>query len=284
MHENKPSLVTHPRDPRFLTLRSLQTPQGRSRTGIYLIEGIRHLARAVEQHAPIRSVFFDPSVLSNHFGRKLARRLRKSGVPSTQLSPQLYRELTLAAEPQGIGAVLRQQCIPLADLRPARDSLWLAVESIESPGNLGTIIRTAEAAGVAGIFLLGQNDDPWDPAAVRASMGSLFSQKLVKCSAREFTDWAKSSGVAIVGSSPTGLLDYKALRWMPYPSPGFGEGWAKRPVALLIGSEKRGLSSHLIESSDFTVRIPMRGRCDSINVAVAAGVLLFEIASLSRGG
>ena len=89
-------------------------------------------------------------------------------------------------------------------------------------------------------------------------MGSLFPQKLVKCSAREFTDWAKSSGVAIVGSSPSGLLDYKTLRWMPHPSPGFGEGWAKRPVALLIGSEKRGLSGHLIEASDFTVRIPMR--------------------------
>ena len=212
MHENKPSLVTHPRDPRFLTLRSLQTPQGRSRTGLYLIEGIRHLARAVEQHAPIQSVFFDPSVLSNHFGRKLARRLRRSGVPSAQLSPQLYRELTLAAEPQGIGAVLRQQWIPLADLpgsshvarapSPANNNdnvsvasapnrigkgaaleacpersrrvppaikidaalaaegLWLAVESIESPGNLGTIIRTAEAAGVTGIFLLGPKDDP----------------------------------------------------------------------------------------------------------------------------
>jgi TrmH family RNA methyltransferase len=313
MHENKPSLVTHPRDPRFLTLRSLQTPEARSRTSLYLIEGIRHLAHAVEQHAPIQSVFFDPSVLSNHFGRKLARRLRKSGVPSTQLSLHLYRELTLAAEPQGIGAVLRQQCIPLADLRlscaargpsPATDNgkvsahtpnrfgkgtasavpkamkigtalaaegLWLAVESIESPGNLGTIILTAEAAGVVGIFLLGQSDDPWDPAAVRASMGSLFSQKLVRCSAREFIDWARSSGVATVGSSPSGLLDYKALR-------------CGRPAVLLIGSEKRGLSGHLIEASDFMVRIPMRGGCDSINVAVAAGILLFEMSSQQQRG
>ena len=82
------------------------------------------------------------------------------------------------------------------DTALAAEGLWLAVESIDSPGNLGTIIRTAEAAGVTGIFLLSPNDDPWDPAAVRASMGSLFSQKLVKCSAREFTDWAKSSGVA----------------------------------------------------------------------------------------
>jgi RNA methyltransferase, TrmH family len=144
------------------------------------------------------------------------------------------------------------------DTALAAEGLWLAVESIDSPGNLGTIIRTAEAVGVTGIFLLGPNGDPWHPAAVRASVGSLFSQKLVKCSTREVTDWAKSSGVAIVGSSPSGVLDYKALCWVPHPSPGFGEGCPKGPVALLIGSEKRGLSSQLIEASDFMVRIPMR--------------------------
>ena len=225
----------------------------------------------MEHHAPIQSVFFDPSALSNRFGQKLARRLRKSGVPSWRLTPKLYRELTLAAEPQGIGAVLRQRYCALADLQANRGAgLWLAVESIESPGNLGTIIRTAQAAGVQGIFLLGQNDDPWDPAAVRASLGSLFSQKLVRCSPLEFTKWARSSHVAIVGSSPSGMLEYRALR-------------CRRPAVLLIGSEKRGLSGQLIEAADFTVRIPMRGRCDSINVAVAAGILLFEMSSQQRG-
>jgi RNA methyltransferase, TrmH family len=269
MHENKYPVVSHSRDPRFLTLRFLQTPQGRSRTGLYLIEGIRHVARAVEHHAPIESVFLDPSVLSNPFGQKLARRLRQRGVPGVRLSPQLYRELTLASEPQGIGAVLRQQWIPLADVRVAGGSIWLAVESIESPGNLGTIVRTAEAAGVSGIFVLDSETDPHDPAAVRASMGSLFSQKLTRCAPRGFASWAKSCGVAVVGSSPAGLLDYKALhcRW---------------PAALLIGSEKLGLSQHLAETVDFMVRIPMSGGCDSINVSVATGVLLFELASHRR--
>jgi TrmH family RNA methyltransferase len=270
MHENKYPVVSHSGNPRFLTLRSLQTPQGRSRTGFYLIEGIRHVARAVEHHAPIESVFLDPSVLSNRFGQKLARRLRQRGVPGVRLSPQLYRDLTLAWEPQGIGAVLRQQWIPLASIRAAGDSLWLAVESIESPGNLGTIVRTAEAAGVSGIFILDSETDPHDPAAVRASMGSLFSQKLTRCPPREFASWTKSRGVVVVGSSPTGLLDYKALhcRW---------------PAALLIGSEKHGLSRHLAETADFMVRIPMSGGCDSINVSVAAGVLLFEMSSLRPG-
>jgi len=237
-----------------------------------------------------------------------------------RLSPQLYRELTQAAEPQGIGAVLKQHLISIADLDSlVRDSypgmasampirraknaalaagtIYLAVESIDSPGNLGTMIRTAEAAGVAGIFLLGQDDDPFAPATVRATMGSLFAQKLVKCSPPEFIAWARSKGVATIASSPGGLLDYRALRGarrVPHPS-RFSEGGdfdvsstaplsIPRPAALLMGSEKRGLSGQLLEASDFTVRIPMRGRCDSINVAVAAGILIFELFSQQRTG
>jgi tRNA G18 (ribose-2'-O)-methylase SpoU len=111
MHENKYPFVDNSRDPRLLALRSLQTHQGRSLTGLYLIEGIRHLVRAVEHNVPIESVFGDPSVLSNPFGQKLARQLRKRGTPGIRLSHQLYRDLTLASEPQGIGAILRQQWV-----------------------------------------------------------------------------------------------------------------------------------------------------------------------------
>ncbi len=131
------------------------SPQGRSRTGLYLIEGIRHVARTAEEHAPIQSLFLSPAVLSNPFGKKLARRLRQSGIPSAQLAPQLYRDLTLAAEPQGLGAVVRQQWFSISDVRPPKGCVWLAVESIDSPGNLGTIIRTAEATGVTGIVVIG---------------------------------------------------------------------------------------------------------------------------------
>jgi RNA methyltransferase, TrmH family len=264
MHENKYPLVAHVQDLRFTALRSLQTTQGRSRTGLYIIEGIRHLARAVEQCAPIQSIFLEPSVLSNHFGRKLARHLRKRGISGVRLSSQLYRQLTLAAEPQGIGAVLRQQWVPLSAVHATQSSLWLAVESIESPGNLGTIIRTAEACGVKGIFFLGAGCDPCDPAAVRASMGSLFSQKLIACTASEFAVWARAGGVAVVGSAPAGLLDYQHVRYR----------W---PAVLLMGGEKQGLSGPLREIADYMVRIPMQGACDSLNVSVAAGILLFEM-------
>ncbi len=258
------SVVQDSRDPRFVRLRSLQTPRGRSHTGLYLIEGIRHVARAVEAHAPIESLFMAPSALSNLFGRKLARKLSHSGIPCLRLGPGLYRDLTLAAEPQGLGAVVRQQWSSLADVRPGPGDLWLAVESIDSPGNLGTIIRTAEATGVAGVIVIGFGADPYDPAAVRASMGSLFAQRLVQCTATEFVSWARASGVTIVGSSPSGLLDYNVFR-------------CRWPAVLLIGSEKHGLSEQLADSCDFVLRIPMLGRGDSINAAVAAGVLLYEL-------
>jgi TrmH family RNA methyltransferase len=267
MNEKKYPFVSNPRDPRFLALRSLQTPQGRSLSGLYIIEGIRHLSRALDHTVP-ESIFLDPSMLSIS-GQKLAWRLRKNRVPGIRLSHQLYRDLTLASDPQGIGAVLRQNWTTPNRLPVGRNTVWLAVESIESPGNLGTIIRTAEAAGATGLFVLGTDCDPYDPATIRATMGSLFSQKLIRCSPREFTDWARSNRVAIVASSPTGLMDYKTLRY-------------RFPAVILIGSEKRGLSEQLLECADFVVRIPMQGGCDSINVAVATGVLLFEIASQRR--
>ena len=269
MHEKYP-LVSNPRDPRFHSLLALQTYRGRSRSGNYLIEGIRHLARAVEQNSPIQQLLVVPSLLSNPFGQKLVRRLRQAGVHPIRLAPELYRELTLANEPQGVVAVLRQQTTAIGDLKLSHDSLWLAVESVDLPGNLGTILRTAEAAGVAGVFLLGhsseQYSDPWDPVCVRASMGSLFGLRLVPASLEEFVAWSRRHRVAIVGSSPSGLLDYKTLR-------------CRWPAVLLVGSERQGLSPQLIELSDLTVRIPMHGRCDSVNAAVAAGVLLFEMAS-----
>jgi len=266
VNENKYPLISLPSDPRIRALRDLQTPNGRSNTGKYLIEGIRHVARACEEQVQIDLLFVDPSALSNPFGQKLVRHIRQNGVPAIRLAPKVYREITRASEPQGIGAVLRQRWFSVDELRPERNSLWLAVESVDQPGNLGTIIRTAEAAGASGIFLLGQGADPLDPACLRATMGAFFSQKLVPCSTWEFARWARLHNVAIVGSSPQGLMNYRDFR-------------CRWPAVLLVGSERQGLSQQLIDTTDFVVRIPMHGRSDSINAAVAAGILLFELSS-----
>jgi len=269
VHDEKYPLISHPNDPQFRLLRQLQSARGREQTNQYLIEGIRHVARAHEARAAFSSLFVEPSKLSNPFGQKLARRIRQAGVPQFRIAPHLYRELTLASEPQGIAAILRKPQTSLDAIGRAHSALWLAVESIDQPGNLGTIIRTAEASGAAGIFVLGQGADPWDPACVRATMGALFSLRLIQCSNREFIQWSRTNHVKIVASSPAGLMTFKA----------FG---GRKPMAILIGSEKVGLSEELLEAADFTVRIPMKGQSDSINAAVAAGVLLFQYADAVR--
>ena len=239
-------------------------------TGRYLIEGVRHVARAYEERAPIESLFIESSALQNSFGQKLSRRLRQANVPVVRLAPTLYGQLTLANEPQGIGAVLRQQWFNLSQINLGQSPFWLAVESVDLPGNLGTILRSADAAGVSGVIFVGDGTDPHDPACVRATMGALFSLKMVRCTLREFRQWARVKNIAVVGSSPHGVMNYRrfSCRW---------------PAVLVVGSEREGMSDELLEACSFVLRIPMRGKSDSINAAVAAGVLLFELAG-QRGG
>lgn len=259
------SLIEDRSHPLIQLFRSLQTRAGRARSGCYLVEGIRPVIRAIEAQAPIEQLFVAPSVLTNPLGRKLARRLRQAGTPCARLAPEIYSDLTLAATPQGIGAVIRQEWLTLHDAPASRNACWLAAEGVQSPGNLGTIMRTSEATGATGVILIGQTADPHDPAAVRATMGCFFGQKLVRASAAEFAAWAKKRGLLVVGSSPSAKRDYREVRY-------------SRPVVILVGNERQGLSKELIEACTCLVRIPIaRPSVDSLNVGVAAGILLYEV-------
>ncbi len=263
MHDvSVPSLITEPHHPLIQRFRSLQSAAGRASSGCYLIEGVRHVFRATQAQIPIEQLYIAPKVLKSPAGQKLVRHLRRAGTPCAAIAPDLYRRLSLAAAPQGIAAILRQSWTPLAAARPDA-STWLAVEEVESPGNLGTMIRTCEAAGAAGLILIGQTADPYDPASVRATMGSLFAQRLVRTTAREFAAWSTQRRARLIGTSPHATQDYRMIRY-------------EQPLVILVGSEKRGLSDELCRACDTLVRIPiLRSGVDSLNVAVAAGILLY---------
>lgn len=171
--------------------------------------------------------------------------------------------MSLAAAPQGIAAILRQEWTPLTAARPGEGNGWLAVEGVELPGNLGTMIRTSEAAGAAGLILIGRTADPHDPAAVRATMGSLLSQKLVRTTAHEFAAWSGRRRVMLVGASPQAAQDYRAVRY-------------EKPLVILVVSEKRGLSDELSRAcnASFASR-SCAAASIPLNVAVAAGILLY---------
>ena len=185
----------------------------------------------------------------------------------------MFLRLSRAEEPQWIGAVVRQRwdTLPVAPSSPAATGglCWVALDQVHSPGNLGTILRTGDAVGASGLILIGDSVDPYDPACVRATMGAIFAQRLVRATPQEFASWKQGNDFRLVGTSPHAAHDYRAVS---YPA----------QTVLFMGGEKKGLSDEQQRLCDDLVRIPMVGRSDSLNLAVATGVLLYEVFNQRR--
>lgn len=250
-------------------LRALQTREGRDKSGLFLIEGIRPLVQAVQQKVRIETLLVAPDLLTHPTAHRYVRQLRRAGTPCYRLAPEVYHYLSQAEEPQGVSAVVRQRWEPLEQVRPSGGLCWIALESARSPGNLGTVIRTSEAVGGAGILLLGDSTDPYDPATVRASMGAIFAQRFVRTTPAAFAAWKRRNPCTLVGTSPSAETDYQAVT---YP----------KPVILLMGSERKGLSEEIQALCDVVVNIPMVGRSDSLNLGVATSVMLYELFNQRR--
>jgi TrmH family RNA methyltransferase len=251
-------------------IRRLHERAERDRTGLCYIEGMRFIARAVQHSVPIEALVTCPPLLTLPFARHLVRQLRQTGMPIPEVTPDVLSSVALVDDPQGIGAVVRQRWTPLERIVPANDSCWIMLDTVRSPGNLGTILRTSEAVGGAGLILLGEAVDPYDPAAVRAGMGSLFSQRLVRTTVADWHRRKDRRQCELVGTAPSAATDYQAVDY--------------RAPIVLLGGERKGLSSELQALCDVVVRIPMLGHTDSLNLSVAASLLLYEAFNQRRRG
>jgi TrmH family RNA methyltransferase len=246
-------------------IRSLRERATRDRDGLVYVEGVRFLATAVDAGIAVEAVITAPDRLASPLGRTLAGRLRRSGVPELRLDDAAFVSLSLLDEPQGIGAVVRQRWSRLDDDEgERRDSLWIALDELHKPGNLGSLMRTADAVGARGLILMSQAIDPFDATVVRATMGSIFAQRLVRAAPALVRRWNRFGAHVIVGAGLDGNCDYRALSY-------------RRPVVLMLGGERKGLTAAQAELCDAVVRIPMQGRCDSLNLAAAGAVMLYEI-------
>jgi TrmH family RNA methyltransferase len=263
------SLIAHRHHSAVKWIRSLHSRAVRDRTGTFLIDGMRFVAQAVKHQAPIETLIVAPDLLVHPFGQKLARQLRRAGTNTLDVTPEVYYSLSQAEEPQGIAAVVRQQWEPLYRVDPTDGLCWVVVKTVQTPGNLGTILRTCDAVGAGGVIFLGRETDPYHPIAVRATMGSLFAQRLVRASLPEFLAWKERHQCLLVGTSPTAATEYHALRYRP-------------PVLLYMGWEREGLGREEQALCDAMVKIPMVGGCDSLNLAIATGVMLYELFNQRR--
>src|SRR5947207_10768633 len=248
------------------TVRLLQKSRHR-RDSIHRIwiEGIRQFAQAFDAGWDFETVIHSRILLKSGLAQMLVRRLAARGVERASITPEEFRSISITERASGIGAIVKQRWTPLGQIDAGQGLCRLVIESIRSPGNLGSILRTAEAVGAAGAIFLGDRADPFDPAVVRASMGGLFPLQLVRTTHEHLKRWARSHGVIIVGLSP----DAPRLWTDPLP--------AARPIALLIGEERDGVSAGGTELCERMVRLPMSGRADSLNVSVASGVMMYEL-------
>src|SRR4051812_33553814 len=172
-------------DPLIKQIRSLHFRAERDRRGCYYVEGLRFVAQALRNNAQIEALVVCPALLRHPFAHGLVRQHELSGGRVLEVVPAVLHSISQVADPQGIGAVVRQKWLPLERVKLSGKLCWLAHDVVQSPGNLGAIVRTSDAVGGAGFILLGDGIDPYDPATVRASMGAMFTQRFVRTSVSE---------------------------------------------------------------------------------------------------
>ncbi len=258
------ALIASPRNPRIMQVRKLATRRERSRSGLFFVEGIRLVAEAIRSGSEIASLIVAPELLTSDFAHGLLARQVNPDVPRLEVTATVMQSLSTRQHPQGLAAVVRQRWHPLAAVRPGDELCWVALDAPQDPGNVGTILRTLDAVGGAGLILLGDATDPHHPAAVRASMGAICTQRLVRTTFAELCAWKQAHGYRLAGTAVNATRDYDAVSY-------------DAPLVLLMGSEREGLSAGQAAACDDLLCLPMVGRVDSLNLAVATGVVLYEV-------
>ncbi len=260
--------ISSPQNERLKQVLSLQNRRTRTETGLILVEGFAELGLALANHARLQSLFLCPALLKAG-EEALVLQLEASLPLIHEISADLMKKLCYREHPDAWLAVIHKTFLSLDQLqaslvdRQVTHPLLVVTEQLEKPGNLGAILRSADAVGADGVLVCDGRTDPGNPNVVRASKGSIFSQAVVECSNQDALDWLQKNEIQIFAASPSGT---KSI-WQSDLSAS---------CALVLGTEKEGLSSFWLQAAREQVQIPMRGSVNSLNVAQAATLLLYE--------
>lgn len=238
----------------------------REETQLFLIEGYRELSRAVQGNVQIEKLFVCPEFFLGVNEESLIEKIRERCSQIYYCTQPVFEKLSYRDRPDGLIAIAKQTPRTLESLK---GSFFIVAESIEKPGNLGTILRSADATGVDGVIVCDKCTDLYNPNVVRASVGTLFTVPVVETSGADCYDWLKSQNISILAATPSAKKEYTEVD-------------LKKPVAIVVGTEQYGLTVKWISAADMQVKIPMLGVADSLNVATATTVLLYEVVRQRR--
>ena len=255
--------ITSLQNPRLKELVRLQKRPYRDERGVIVVEGYREVKRMLDNGRRPLALFFAPSFYQGENEPELVRRCGEAGAELFECSGEAFQKVAYRDRPEGLIALTPQAPRALADLEVPDRPLLLVAEAIEKPGNLGSLLRSADAAGVHAVIVCDRCTDIHNPNVVRSSIGTLFSLPVVEASSEETLAWLRARGVRILAATPHAEHEYTDCDMT-------------QGIALVVGTEKFGLSSKWMEQADERVRIPMLGQIDSLNVAAATTLLLYE--------
>ncbi len=245
--------IQNPRIKELIRLRS--NSRHRKRGGLFLVEGVDEIRLALGAGHRAETIVKAPDTTRRELGETEGERIT--------VTANIFNKLSIRENPDGWLAVFRRPVTQLGDLQLSSPSLLMVMESLEKPGNLGAILRTADATGVDGVLVCDERADIYSPNVVRASRGALFSVPLVESSSQQAMEFLGQRGIRVVAANPNAGIDYQ-------------QADLSGSVAIAMGTEDAGLSDLWLKQADVQVRIPMRGKVNSLNVSVAAALLLYE--------
>lgn len=253
--------VTSLANPLVKDIRALHLKKHRDQSGLFLAEGHKLVRDGLDEGWALTTLVCAAGSLADQSVGDLAARARAAGALILEVSHAVLAKVSRRDNPQMVLGVFRQQTALLSRL--GEGGLWVALDRVRDPGNLGTIIRTTDAAGAAGVALVGTSCDPFAVETVRATMGSIFHVPLTRAAPTAFLARVQASGARLVGTHLAGTIDFRRADYTP-------------PVILLMGNEQQGLTDELASACDQLARIPMAGKADSLNLAVATGLMIYE--------
>jgi RNA methyltransferase, TrmH family len=254
--------VTSLTNPTVKAVRALHLRKARDESGLFVAEGLKIVTEAVELgHAP-RILMYGAEAQGHPLLHQALAATAAAGGETIEVTTEILAKVSRRDNPQAVVGVFAQTFQPLAKLKPSAAPCWVALHRVRDPGNLGTIVRTADAAGCGAVILVGECCDPFSVEAVRATMGSIFAVPILAATESEFASWRKAWPGLVVGTLLSATVDHRRASYA-------------KPVMLFMGNEQQGLTPEMASLCDVNVKIPMRGRADSLNLAVATGIMIY---------
>ena len=257
--------ITAVSNPVIKSIRALNLKKKRDADQLFIAEGLKLITDAVQIGWNVKTLVYAKNISTMPHLQDIAATVRARGASILEVSEKVLGAITRRDNPQMVVAVVEQDWQSLHAIKPENSDVWVALDRVRDPGNLGTIIRTVDAVGAKGVILIGETTDPFSIEAVRATMGSIFNIKTCKAGLTEFQKFQSEWPGIVVATHLEGAVDYRSI------------DYSDQPTLLLMGNEQQGLPDELAKNCSNLAIIPMDGKADSLNLAIATGVMLFEI-------